>query len=159
MTGPGVRRLRLSTPSWQPRARLPRGPHDRHARDDPGHPNMLVTPPSSVIGDRPIVHCDRVVPGPTGGPDLTVTIFERPDRKPWGPAIYYIHGGGMIIGDRWFGTGTIIDWVDDLDAILVSVEYRLAPEHPHPAPVDDCYAALLGLAAHHAELGSTLASS
>src|ERR1022692_697209 len=64
---------------------------------------LLVTPPETVIGDRPIVHSDRMIPGPAGAPELTITIFERADRKPGGPAVYYIHGGGMIIGDRWFG--------------------------------------------------------
>ena len=49
--------------------------------------------------------------------------------------------------------GPIIDWVDDLDAMLVTVEYRLAPEHPYPAPIDDCYAGLVGVEAHQAELG------
>jgi acetyl esterase/lipase len=114
---------------------------------------MLVTPPATVIGDRAIVYSDRVIPGPPGGPDLEVTIFERATRESGGPAIYYIHGGGMIIGDRWFGTGAVIDWVDDLDAILITVEYRLAPEYPYPAPVDDCYTGLLWAEAHHAELG------
>jgi acetyl esterase/lipase len=153
MTGPGVGKA----PPFDPElaavlAALPEAPTTVTPEMIPAIRKVLVTPPSSVIGDRPIVHCDRVVPGPTGGPDVTVTIFERPDRKPGGPAIYYIHGGGMIIGDRWFGTGTIIDWVDDLDAILVTVEHRLAPEHPYPAPVDDCYAGLLWMAANHAEL-------
>ena len=134
MTGAGAKRPRRSTPSWPPcwrRYRWRQQPS--RARMIPAIRETLVTPPETVIGARPIVHSDRVVPGPPGGPDLTVTVFERPDRKPGGPAICYIHGGGMIIGDRWFGTGTIIDWVDDLDAILVTVEYRLAPEHPYPA--------------------------
>jgi acetyl esterase/lipase len=114
---------------------------------------MLVTTPESVIGDRPILYVDRVIPGAPDGPELTVTVFERSDREPGGPAIYYIHGGGMIIGDRWFGTGTIIDWVEDLDAVLVTVEYRLAPEDPYPAALDDCYAGLLWVGTNHAELG------
>src|SRR5262245_7172544 len=79
----------------------------------------LVTPPETVIGDRPIVFSDRTVPGPPGGADLTLTMLERSDRRPGGPAIYYIHGGGMIVGDRWMGTGAIVDWVDDLDALVI----------------------------------------
>ena len=93
------------------------------------------------------------------GPDLTVTIFERPDRKPGGPAMYYIHGGGMIIGDRWFGTGTIIDWVDDLDAILVTVEYRLAPEHPYPPQSTTATPACCGWPPTMPNSGSTPTSS
>jgi acetyl esterase/lipase len=112
----------------------------------------LVTPPETVIGDRPIVYSDRTVTGPPGGADLTLTMLERSDRRRGGPAIYYIHGGGMIVGDRWMGTGAIIDWVDDLDAMVITVEYRLAPEHPYPAPIDDCYSGLLWVGAHQAEL-------
>jgi acetyl esterase/lipase len=59
----------------------------------------------------------------------------------------------MIIGDRLTGIGTILDWVDQFDAVAVSVEYRLAPEHPDPAPIDDCYAGLLWMAANADELG------
>jgi acetyl esterase/lipase len=134
-------------------ASAPAGPPTVTREMIPAIREMMVTIPVSVIGDRPIVYSDRVVPGPPGGADIALTIFERSDRKPQGPAIYYIHGGGMIIGDRWFGTGTVIDWVNDLDAILISVEYRLAPEHPYPAPVDDCSTALLWVSSHQAELG------
>jgi acetyl esterase/lipase len=113
----------------------------------------MVSEPGAAIGARPIVYADRAIPGPSGAPDLTVTILERSDRKPGGPAILYIHGGGMIVGDRWFGTGPIIDWVTDLDAVLVSVEYRLAPECPDPGPLEDCYAGLVWLAGSQDELG------
>jgi acetyl esterase/lipase len=62
------------------------------------------------FGDRPVRYTDRTIPGPAGAPDLTVSIVERPDRTPGGPAVCYIHGGGMILGDRWFGTGPVLDW-------------------------------------------------
>jgi acetyl esterase/lipase len=113
----------------------------------------LVTPPESVIGHRPIIWSDRGIPGRSGQPDLTVTLIQRSDRAAGGPAVYYMHGGGMIAGDRWFGTGAIIDWVEDLDVLLVTIEYRLGPEHPYPAPVDDCYRGLQWMAANHEELG------
>ena len=134
-------------------AGFPDAPATLTAAMIPSLRKMLVTPPATVIGERPIVYSDRVITGPPGAPDLTVTVLERSDRKPGGPAVFYIHGGGMIIGDRWFGTGTIIDWVDDLDALLVTIEYRLAPEHPYPAPIDDCFAGLLWLGANQPELG------
>jgi acetyl esterase/lipase len=133
-------------------AALPDGPTTVTRQMIPTIRETLVTPPETVIGDRPIVYADRIVPGPAGGSDLTLTVLERTDRRPGGPAIYYIHGGGMIVGDRWLGTGAIIDWVEDLDAMLISVEYRLAPEHPYPEPIDDCFSGLLWVAAHQAEL-------
>jgi acetyl esterase/lipase len=109
--------------------------------------------PAEIIAGRPIVYADRTIPGPDGAPDLTATIVERPDRRPGGPAVYYIHGGGMICPNRWSGIPAVLDWVTDLDAVLISVEYRVAPEHPYPAPVDDCYAGLAWTAAHAGELG------
>jgi acetyl esterase/lipase len=110
-------------------------------------------PPEEIIGDRPVVYTDRTIPGPDGAPDLVATILQRPDRKPGGPAVYYIHGGGMIFPDRWSGIPKALDWITDLDAVMVSVEYRVAPEHPYPAPLDDCYAGLLWTAAQAAEFG------
>jgi acetyl esterase/lipase len=59
----------------------------------------------------------------------------------------------MIFPDRWVGLPKVLDWVTDLDAVLVSVEYRVAPEDPYPAPLDDCYAGLLWMAAQATELG------
>jgi acetyl esterase/lipase len=96
---------------------------------------------------------DRRVPGPPGEPDLSVLIL-RPARGtgPW-PALYHIHAGGMVMGDRRTGADLLAEWVEDLGVVVVSVEYRLAPEHPHPAPVEDCYAGLLWTGKHADELG------
>ena len=114
---------------------------------------LLAAPIADLIGDRPIRHEERVVPGPDGAPDITLSIFTRTDHQAGGPGIYHTHGGGMIIGDRFTGADGFLDWLMDLDAVVVSVEYRLAPEHPDPAPVEDCYAGLVWMAAHADELG------
>jgi acetyl esterase/lipase len=114
---------------------------------------MLVTPVDDLIAGRPIVYADRVIPGPAGAPDLTITVFERANRRPGGPGVFYIHPGGMIIGDRFMGIGTVLDWVDRLDAVAATVEYRLAPEHQAPAQLDDCYAGLTWLASQGESLG------
>ena len=100
---------------------------------------------------------ERQVPGPEGAPDLSVLIL-RPARGSGGrgqamPGIYYIHGGGMVLGDNRTGADQLALWVDEIGAVGVSVEYRLAPEHPHPAPVEDCYAGLAWTAGHAGELG------
>jgi acetyl esterase/lipase len=67
--------------------------------------------------------------------------------------VFYTHGGGMITGDRFNGADEYLAWVDELDIVVVAVEYRLAPEHADPTPVDDCYAALVWTAGRAEELG------
>ncbi|MEU8821918.1 alpha/beta hydrolase [Actinoplanes sp. NPDC048796] len=110
-------------------------------------------PVETLLAGRPIEHLERVVPGPDGGPGLTVSIFRRVDHAAAGPGIFHTHGGGGIMGDRFVGADVWLEWVEEFDAVAVSVEYRLAPEHPDPAAVEDSYAALLWTAEHAGELG------
>ncbi|MEU6242407.1 alpha/beta hydrolase [Streptomyces sp. NPDC047024] len=98
---------------------------------------------------------DRTVPGPEGAPDISLLIC-RPTTPSTGrprPVFYYTHGGGMVIGDNRVGVELPLTWARELDAIVVSVEYRLAPEHPHPAPVEDVRAGLLWTVEHAEEFG------
>ncbi|WP_298568198.1 alpha/beta hydrolase [Streptomyces luteogriseus] len=99
---------------------------------------------------------DRRVPGPEGEPDISLLICRpaAPETAGPRPVIYHVHGGGMVIGNNRVGVDVPLAWAQALDAIVVSVEYRLAPEHPHPAPVEDVYAGLLWTADHAAELGA-----
>ncbi|MBP6995138.1 MAG: alpha/beta hydrolase [Phycicoccus sp.] len=96
---------------------------------------------------------ERAVPGPVGDPDITVLILSPAAAGTGRPAIYHTHGGGMVMGDRRSQAELFLPYVLDLGAVVVSVEYRLAPEHPDPAPVEDCYAGLVWTAAHADELG------
>ncbi|WP_240630395.1 alpha/beta hydrolase [Specibacter cremeus] len=71
------------------------------------------------------------------------------------PLVVAYHGGGWVLGGL-----TMNDWIasrvaDGLDAVVVSVGYRLAPAHPFPAAPEDCYAALAWVAAHAPQLGAT----
>ncbi|WP_217198458.1 alpha/beta hydrolase [Streptomyces buecherae] len=110
-------------------------------------------PITEVIGDREIDAEELTVPGPDGAPDLAVTVL-RPRRLPApAPGLYNMHGGGMISGHRHQDAARLADLVEELGAVAVSVEYRLAPEHPDPAPVEDCYAGLVWMARGAAELG------
>lgn len=95
---------------------------------------------------------ERRVPGPHGAPDISVLILRPAGLAGPVPGIYHIHGGGMVMGDNRTGIVDLVDLVVDLGVVVVSVEYRLAPEHPHPAPVEDCYAGLVWTAEHAAEL-------
>ncbi|WP_309114328.1 alpha/beta hydrolase [Saccharothrix sp.] len=117
------------------------------------HFATIVPPVEQVVGDRPVEVEDRAVPGPRGEPDIVVTVVRPRGGVVDAPAIYSIHGGGMVLGNRFFGLDGLIDDVLRFGAVGVSVEYRLAPEHPAPAAVEDCYAGLVWLAANAAELG------
>jgi acetyl esterase/lipase len=86
---------------------------------------------------------ERVVPGPAGAPEISLLVC-RPARSP-APvgAIYYIHGGGMVTGhNRGPDVGEALNWAAARGFALLSVEYRLAPEDPYPAGVEDCYTGL-----------------
>ena len=100
-----------------------------------------------------VVKEDRTVPGPDGAPEVPVRIYKPINATAGLPGIYYIHGGGMVLGDIAGEDDTAAMVCDEVGAVVVSVEYRLSPEHPHPAPVEDCYAALVWMAAHADELG------
>ncbi|MGP4099445.1 alpha/beta hydrolase [Nonomuraea sp. KM90] len=96
---------------------------------------------------------NRMVPGPEGEPDVRLRIYRPEEPGEGRPGLYWIHGGGMIIGVPEIDDATMLDYVERLGVVAVSVDYRLAPEHPHPAPVEDCYAGLVWTAKNAAELG------
>lgn len=96
---------------------------------------------------------DRRVPGPDGAPDLRVRVYRPPGRRDPLPCLYWMHGGGMILGLVEMDDASLARHVLEVGCVVVSVEYRLAPEHPHPAPVEDCYAGLVWTAGNAEELG------
>ncbi len=106
-----------------------------------------------VVENPNVTKEDRTVPGPDGDPDITVRIYRPVTASGTLPGIYYIHGGGMVLGDIAGEDANAAMLCSEVGAVVVSVEYRLAPEHPHPAPVEDCYAGLTWTADNAAELG------
>jgi acetyl esterase/lipase len=100
-----------------------------------------------------VVSEDRTVPGLDGDPDLWVRVYRPAAASGPLPGLYYIHGGGMVLGGVDGEHQNAVAFCDALQCVVVSVEYRLAPEHPHPAAVRDCYAGLAWTAAHAGELG------
>lgn len=106
----------------------------------------------TLLGERQLEREDVSVPGHDGA-QILLTVVRRRDHSGLGPGIYHTHGGGMIIGDRFVGVGGFLDAIVRHDAVFVTVEYRLAPEHPDPTPVEDCYAGLVWVGEHAAELG------
>ncbi|GAB3903797.1 alpha/beta hydrolase [Kibdelosporangium lantanae] len=84
---------------------------------------------------------------------VRVRVYAPAHREGPLAGLLYIHGGGFIIGDvESFDPGTRM-YADVLNVVVVSVDYRLAPEHPYPAPLEDCYTALTWFAEHADELG------
>jgi acetyl esterase/lipase len=96
---------------------------------------------------------DVSVPGWEGDPEVGVRIYAPKTRTGPVPGILQIHGGGFIIGSVEAEHAGTAMMALQTGAVVVSVEYRLAPEHPFPAGLHDCYAALSYLSQHVDELG------
>ena len=107
-----------------------------------------------VLDEADLVVEDVTISGHDGG-DILLSIIrsKTSSRATARPAIYYAHGGGMMLGDRRTGINALFGWVHRYDAVVISVDYRLAPEFPDPTPIEDSYAGLVWTAAHAAELG------
>jgi acetyl esterase/lipase len=78
--------------------------------------------------------------------DVSVHVFRPASARPRTPALLWIHGGGMVLGDAAQDSDFCRRIADQLNIVVVSVEYRLAPEHPFPTPLEDCYTALQWIA-------------
>jgi acetyl esterase/lipase len=78
--------------------------------------------------------------------NVSVRVFRPASARQPRPALLWIHGGGMVLGDAAQDSRFCRRIADQLDIVVASVEYRLAPQHPFPAPLEDCYTALRWLA-------------
>lgn len=97
---------------------------------------------------------NRAIPGPAG--DIPVRIYHPLDSAEPGaglPVLVYFHGGGFVLCDLDSHDSCCRRLANGIGAIVVSVDYRLAPEHPYPAAVEDAWAATEWAAAHAGELG------
>ncbi len=102
-------------------------------------------PPAEEVGTV----SDRALPGPAG--DIPVRIYVPHGQRTRGVLVYF-HGGGWVIGDIETVDRPCRSIANAADVVVVSVDYRLAPEHPQPAAFDDCYAATAWVAEHAEEL-------
>jgi acetyl esterase/lipase len=126
-------------------------------------------PPLTDLGQIPVARemMARFIPVPTdeelsrGGAYTVTTTSEAgaelvicsPTGAVGAPVLFYVHGGGMIMGNAREALPFVLDLASVVGAVVVSVEYRLAPEHPHPAPSDDSYAGLDWVARRIADHG------
>jgi acetyl esterase len=95
---------------------------------------------------------DRTIPGPSG--PVPVRVYRpEPTGSPPQAAVFF-HGGGWVLGGLDSHDTLCRELAAQAGAVLVAVDYRLAPEHPYPAGLDDCAAATRWVAAHAADLGA-----
>ncbi|MBK3638895.1 alpha/beta hydrolase, partial [Streptomyces sp. MBT97] len=112
------------------------------------------TPVEPLLEGRAIDRREVTAASPDGT-TIPLSVFSpaNTDRTTAAPCVYWIHGGGMVMGDRFSQIDIPLEWLDEFGAVVVSVDYRLAPEATGTIPVDDCYRGLLWIAGHCEELG------
>jgi acetyl esterase/lipase len=115
----------------------------------------LLAPLNANVDTSGVRITDHAIPGPDGR-TVPVRVYEPEDTKGndgGRPALLDIHGGGFCVGDIEMEHGFATGAARELGVLVAVVEYRLAPEHPFPAGIEDCYAALTWLHAESSALG------
>jgi len=107
------------------------------------------------VGELAVVR-DLTIPGPAG--DIPARLFDAKQTREPGPVMIFFHGGGFVIGDLDTHAGFCGEAARMLDLPVVSVDYRLAPEHKWPAAPDDCEAAARWVADSPDTLGRKVTS-
>jgi acetyl esterase len=95
---------------------------------------------------------DRTIDGPAS--PLPIRLYWPPETETVPPVVMFFHGGGWAVGDLDSYDGEARNHAVGAGALVVSIDYRLAPEHPYPAAVDDVWAATQWVVAHGEELGA-----
>ena len=106
-----------------------------------------------VVAGRPVEITDHTVARDDGG-EIAISVVRSAEHDgASAPGAYLLHGGGMVGGSRWAVVPMLVEWVLEYGAVAASVDYRLAPEHPDPVPVEDCYAGLEWFVGRAGEFG------
>lgn len=113
----------------------------------------IIYPLISTPIDPEVTVTDRFIPGPKGAPDISIRIYEPKERKGLLPGILYFHCGGYSLGSPAHEDANCYKYVKEINCVIISPDYRLAPENPAPAAYEDCYQSFLWFAAHAEELG------
>jgi triacylglycerol lipase len=110
--------------------------------------------PPPLTPAQQAVRCEQVfVPGPPGAPDVRALLYTPPGEPALRPAYLHLHGGGYVLGMPENNDGSNREIASRHGCMVLSVDYRLAPETRHPGPLEDCYAALAWLHRESAPLG------
>ncbi|MFD8284262.1 alpha/beta hydrolase [Streptomyces solisilvae] len=115
------------------------------------------TPVEDLLAHRQADRRELTVPAKDGAP-IPLSVLSPANAATTGrttaaPCVYWIHGGGMVMGDRFSQIDIPLEWLDEFGAVVVSVDHRLAPEFTGTALVEDCYQGLLWVAEHAEDLG------
>ncbi len=100
-----------------------------------------------------VTRTDIMVPGPEGAAEVRLRIHRRAGADGTSPCIFWMHGGGYVLGSPEQDDERFDRWCQRFDVVGVAVQYRLAPEHPYPAGVEDAYAGLRWVKEHGADVG------
>jgi acetyl esterase/lipase len=98
--------------------------------------------PADILLDQ--IH----VPNQDGKYTIRLRVYKSKQIATPAPALVWIHGGGFILGSPEQDDAYMFELTKELGIVVVSIDYRLAPQHPFPTPLDDCYAALKWVYAH-----------
>lgn len=133
---------------------LMRGASDEEVQCPHGEAEDMIFNAETVLRDKPYLrHEEHLIPGPDNNM-VTLSVFTPKESTSTSrPALYHMHGGGLVSGDRFTALTPIIDLLEGVDCVVVSVEYRLSPEAPQPGPSEDCYAGLVWLSDNADRLG------
>lgn len=110
--------------------------------------------PAAELGQASGVFVNQhLIPGAEGNPAVRILVYLPPPAGEAVPVLLWLHGGGYIMGSADAEDAMAKSIVSAVGCAVVAVDYRLAPEAPYPAALEDCYAVLTWLSAHAGELG------
>lgn len=119
-----------------------------------GDDNAFVYNADTIIKENSFLkHTEHFIAGPDSN---TVVLSVFAPKEPTSaalPALYHIHGGGMVSGDRFTAVTPLMDLLKGIECVVISVEYRLAPEARAPGPAEDCYAGIVWISENANNLG------
>src|SRR5690625_1756777 len=102
--------------------------------------------------DPNVIVSERFIPSSEGDSVIRILIYQPKNSQDKLPALLFIHGGGYVTGKPEMNSDMCQNFVKGANCVVVSVDYRLAPEHPYPLPNEDCYSALTWMVDNSEEL-------
>jgi acetyl esterase/lipase len=124
--------------------------------DDPAAARQGIAEMSALMADAidesGVSIEDRSIPGPPGAAEVPIRIYRPEELSGSTAGLLYIHGGGFVVGDLDSEHAGPISICRGLGIVVVSTDYRKAPENPYPAGLEDCYASLQWFHANAASL-------